>query len=359
MRLAVLTSGGDAPGMNAALRVVAKLGAARGVHVDGVMHGYDGLMAGRFLPLTREIDGGVVPTSEVDRLGSEGGTLLGSVRSAAFRTPEGRSRAAGQLDDHLGLIVIGGNGSLTGAHLLATEHDVPVVGLPASIDNDIGCTSTAIGVDTALNTILDAGDRIADTARAHRRAFVIEVMGRDCGYLAMASAVALGADAVLSREQGHSEAELVHAVAQVVRHGLHPSRAKRRVLVIKAEGVAVPTDRLVTAVQAAVREALPDVEVRGTVLGHVIRGGRPSYQDRMVASRLARDAVNAVLDGVTDTMCGWRPDSPGGTPTDDPSVRRFPLERVLDETRALLDGTSPVARTRMRLLHEVEGVLAL
>ena len=197
--LAILTSGGDSPGMNAAIRAVVKVAAAKGLRVVGVEQGYEGLIDGGFRELTRasQDSAGRVPTAEIDAMAGAGGTMLGSARSARFREPDGRAQAAHNLRGIDGLIVIGGNGSLTGAHLLSQEHGATrVVGIPASIDNDVGCTSTAIGVDTALNTIVQSCDRISDTARAHRRAFVVEVMGRQCGYLAMASAVAAGADAV-------------------------------------------------------------------------------------------------------------------------------------------------------------------
>jgi len=346
--IAVLTSGGDAPGMNTAIRTVAKVAASAGIAVVGVEAGYEGLMEGRLRAL---------PLREVDTIGHEGGTVLGSARSAAFRTREGRLRAARRLKeaDISGLIVIGGNGSLTGAHLLATETGTQVVGLPASIDNDIGATSTAIGVDTALNTIVEACDRISDTARAHHRAFVVEVMGRDCGYLAMASAAAVGADAVLFRERGQTEAEVVAAVEATIRRGFSSERDKRRVLVIKAEGVEVPCTRLVRLLQARI----PGAEIRATVLGHLVRGGNPSFQDRLVASRLSLTAVHALLSGSTDVMMAWQPNAPGGTPTGDDAVQSFPLAAVLAETAALLDGSSPVTQRRVKMLMAIEGVLSL
>ena len=360
MKIAVLTSGGDSPGMNAAIRAMARVAGAKGVRLVGVEHGYDGLIDGRFRELTAELSGGqVTPLPEVDVIGNAGGTILGSVRSTRFLQPEGRAQAAKNLAVFAGLLVIGGNGSLTGAHVLAAEQGVKVVGLPASIDNDIGCTGTCIGVDTALNTIVDACDRISDTARAHRRAFVVEVMGRHCGYLAMASAVAVGADAVMFREQGRGEDALVAAAADVIRKGFGAGRGKRRVLLIKAEGVEVPTDRLVKRAQEAIAAELPGVDVRGTVLGHLVRGGAPTYQDRMVAGRLALAAVDALLDGKTDEMVAWQPPVPGGTPTADPHVFRYPLEKVLEETKALIDGSSPVTRRRVKMMEANEGTLAL
>jgi 6-phosphofructokinase 1 len=257
-----------------------------------------------------------------------------------------------------GLIVIGGNGSLAGAHLLALERACQVVGVPASIDNDIGCTSTAIGVDTALNTIVQACDRISDTARAHRRAFVVEVMGRQCGYLAMAGAVAAGADAVLFREQRRDEDAVVSAVATLIGEAFS-RRDKRRVLIIKAEGVEVPCTRLVRRVEELLQGSLPGVEIRAVVLGHLVRGGSPTFQDRMVAARFAKAAVQVLVDGATDDMLAWNAVVEGGTPTADPAVSRFSLERVLAETDRLIDGSSPVTRRRVQLMEMVEGVLPL
>lgn len=357
--IGILTSGGDSPGMNAAVRALAKLAAGRGVRAVGVMNGYEGLIDGNVRDLTVEAAGGIVIPPEIDELGSMGGTVLGSARSARFRTAEGRAEAARRAAGLDGLVVIGGNGSLTGAHALAQEHGVRVVGIPASIDNDIGCTGMAIGVDTALNTIVEACDRISDTARAHRRAFVVEVMGRDCGYLAMAGAVAAGADAVLFREQNRSDEEVVSAVLGAVLRGFAPPRNKRRVLVIKAEGVELPCTRLVRMLNERLETELPGVEVRATVLGHLVRGGHPSYQDRMIAGRLAFAALSALLDGASDEMVAWQPVVSGGIPTPDPSVARFPLDRVLAETATLLSGESPVTQRRLALLEAVEGILGL
>jgi 6-phosphofructokinase 1 len=352
--LAILTSGGDSPGMNAALRAAAKTCAARGVRLLGVREGYEGLIDGRTVELVPD-PSRLLGESGLDGLGSQGGSVLGSARSARFLQPPGRARAAEALRSAgvEGLVVIGGNGSLTGAHFLAREHGIRVMGIPASIDNDIGCTAMAIGTDTALNTIVHACDQVDDTARAHRRAFVVEVMGRACGYLAMASAVAVGADAVLFREQKRDEDSVVEAVAGVIQQGF--ARGKRRVLVVKAEGVEIPCTRLVRRVE----ERIPGLEVRAVVLGHVVRGGHPTSLDRLISARLAFGAVMGLLEGATDEMVGWNPSVPGGTTTADGSVKRFPLERVLQETAALEDGSSPVMARRLQLLQQVEGVLPL
>jgi 6-phosphofructokinase 1 len=330
------------------VRAAARVGQTLGLEVVGVEDGYRGLVEGRLQPLDLRV---------LDEAARRGGTVLGTARCARFFTPEGRMAAAESMKAFEGLLVIGGNGSLTGAHLLAKEHGVKVIGLPASIDNDIGCSATAIGVDTALNTIVEACDRFSDTARSHRRAFVVEEMGRQSGYLAMASAVAAGADAVLFREQGRSETELVGAVAQVIRKAF-AEQNKRRVLIIKAEGVEVPCTRLVRNVEEQVRDALNGAELRAVVLGHVVRGGAPSFQDRMVAGRLGLAAVEALLSGGSDEMVGWG-SSQGGAATGDPMVHRHSLERVLEQTRSLLDGSSPVTRARVEMMQKAEGVLPL
>jgi 6-phosphofructokinase 1 len=349
-KIAVLTSGGDAPGMNSALRAVVKVSVRNGVEVLGVEQGYEGLIDGNFRPL-RLVD--------VDAIGSLGGTILGSARSKRFREPEGRARAASHLADLEGLVVIGGNGSLTGAKILGEETGVRVVGIPASIDNDIGCTRPAIGVDSALNTIVSCTDRISDTARAHRRVFIVEVMGRQCGYLAMASAVAAGADAVLYREQGKDEDTIVEELRTIVRKSLSSIRGKQQVLVIKAEGVQVPTDRLVKRLQTYVDADHPGVDVRGTVLGHLVRGGNPSFRDRMLSGRLSVRAVERLLAGRTSEMVAWAPDRSDGESTPDPFVRAFTLDRMIEATASLLDGTSPITQGRVRMMEAFEGVLAL
>ena len=218
-KIGVLTSGGDAPGMNAAVRATTLIAAQAGVEVVGILRGYEGLLDRQFRALTRKIGDRLAPTQDVENGAQLGGSILGSARCKAFYEAAGRARGADALKELDGLVVIGGNGSLTGARALCVEHGAKIVGIPASIDNDIGCTSSAIGVDTALNTIVEACDRISDTARAHRRAFIVEVMGRQSGYLCMASAIAAGADAALFREDGRTPAELVKAVADVVRRG--------------------------------------------------------------------------------------------------------------------------------------------
>jgi 6-phosphofructokinase 1 len=358
-QIAILTSGGDAPGMNAAVWAVIKLAASRGIHVVGVERGYDGLIDGAFQDLTRDLeDGSLAPVTGLDWLAGTGGTFLGSSRCIRFLEAEFRALACETMKDASidALIVIGGNGSLTGAHLLASECSIPVVGIPASIDNDIGGTTDAIGVDTALNTIIEACDRLSDTARSHHRAFVVEVMGRRSGYLAMAAAVAATADAVLLPEQVREEEEIVRELTGLLRRSFSGDRSKRRVLIIKAEGVPMPTRLLAEAIQSGVSD-LEDVTIRPIVLGHLIRGGHPSFHDRMIAGRLALGAVNALANGRSDVMVGWQ--SNIGVKTEDPHVSIVTLNDMLAETERLLDGTSEVTQMRLHLLSEVQGVLAL
>ena len=361
MTVAVLTSGGDAPGMNSAVRAVVFLAASRGVPVVGVERGYQGLLDRRFRPLTREVAGGLAPLPEVSVHGNLGGSMLGSARCKPFYTPEGRAQAAKNIADFDGLVGIGGNGSLAGAHARAKEHGVRLVGVPASIDHDIGCTNTAIGVDSALNTIVGACDRISDTARAHRRAFVVEVMGRRSGYLCMAAAVATAADAALFREAGRSEDELVENLANLVRRSFSGDREKQRVLILKAEGVEVPCTRLVRRVQEHIGDELEAMgaSIRATVLGHLVRGGPPTYQDRAVGGRFGAVALTSLLAGKTDVMTAWSPPVAGGEATVDRHVELFGLGEVLDETERLLDGSSPVTQARVKAMARMAGVLAL
>jgi 6-phosphofructokinase 1 len=283
-----------------------------------------------------------------------------------------------------GLIVIGGNGSLTGAlHLASPEErgDGPplsIIGIPASIDNDLGLTGLSIGVDTAMNTIVEACDKIADTATAHDRTFIVEVMGRDCGYLAMTSAIAVGADLALFPEAGKPESaivdQIVNTVLTVRNRPVGPAtlpvgRRARRVIIIKAEGVNIQVDKLKNLVDARLREKSPGtdpagIETRVTVLGHVVRGGRPSAFDRLLGSRLANVAIRALLAGTTHKMAAWMP--PVELPEEiaerspaDPYCWLVDLAAVLTETESLLSGRSPLARWRAGAFDEIEDALLL
>ena len=348
--------------MNSALLAATKVSASRGIEMIGIRNGYDGLMDEDFVPLTRTLADGrtLAPVRAVEDAANSGGTLLGSSRCMRFFEEEHRRAACGNMKRAgiAGLIAVGGNGTMAGAHTLASEcPEVTVVGVPASIDNDIGASADSIGVDSALNTIIEACDRISDTARSHRRAFIVEVMGRHSGYLAVASAVATAADAVLLPEDSRTEDELIDIVEQVIRDSFATDRDKSRVLIIKAEGV---TTSATTIAEVTDQRLTGDVEVdiRATVLGHVVRGGRPSFHDRMMAGRLALGAVNALADGADDCMVAWNTTTPGGIPTDDPRVQRFALQTVLEEGKALLDGSSDVTKRRMARMRTVQGVLA-
>ncbi|MBX3207378.1 MAG: 6-phosphofructokinase [Labilithrix sp.] len=358
-RVAILTSGGDAPGMNAALRAAARVGAELGLEMLGVEDGYAGLLEGRVARLDIRV---------LDAASRRGGTVLGTARSKVFPTPDGQAQARATIAKERirGVVVIGGNGSLTGARtLVGTETpDGPLLvgGVPASIDNDLACTSMSIGVDTAMNTIVEACDRICDTATAHRRTFIIEVMGRDCGYLAMTAGIAAGADAVLVRETDKDEAAIVEQVVTTMQRAYAAAAdagdPKKRVLVMKSEGVKVDSARLKELVDERIATLLPDVDTRVTVLGHVVRGGTPTAFDRLLAARLTNAALRAVAAGQTDVMAGWcgpgiaRPPCPW-----DPYVVISPLETVLAETAKLMSGDSELARWRKRVFQEVEQLL--
>ncbi len=359
-RIGIRIRGGDGPGMNAALRAAVRVAAKLGFETVGIRRGYAGLLDGDAAPLT---------LAEVSGIVRLGGTILGTSRSPEFQTEEGQERARRQIGTLglEGMIVIGGNGSLAGAHRLASfpaasGASLRVIGIPASIDNDIGCTSLSIGVDTALNTIVDACDRILDTAAAHQRIFVVEVMGRDCGYLAMTGAIAAGAHGLLYPERGRSEEELLANVEAIVREVYGKPGGSRRALIVKSEGVKLPADRLRQKLEERIAKDFPAAEVRVTVLGHMVRGGSPSAQDRLIATRLGNVALHSVVEGRSDEMVAWRPPPLGPPPAFlsplDPSIALFPLEAVLEETRRLKDGTSELSRWRVKVLSEIEGILA-
>lgn len=364
--IAILTSGGDSPGMNAAIRAAAMIALAKGHRVLGVRYGYRGLLEGKLVQLT---------SKDVNNILREGGTILHSARCKRFYDVASRDQAREMLSEQGvdGLIVIGGNGSLTGLTLLSDPHeakDWPVrcIGIPASIDNDIALTGLAIGVDTAMNTIVEACDRIADTASAHDRTFIIEVMGRDCGYLAMTSAIASGANMVLFPEAMRTEQELVEAVVNAILTVRKRHHDSQKVVAIKAEGVPTPTERLKSLVDSRLCEITgedhEDIETRVTVLGHVVRGGRPSAFDRLLGSRLGNVAVRAIMEGEHRKMVSWLPpmDLPLGVgvrASADPYCYLVDLPAVLAATKELLGGQSPLARWRATAFDDLEDVFLL
>lgn len=362
MKVAVLTSGGDAPGMNGAIRAVARSAFARGWEVTGVRDGYQGLLEGRFRRLTDRTVGGIL---------HRGGTVLGTARAPRMREAEGQGEGLEALRKAgiEGLVVIGGEGSLKGA-LALTRLGVPAVGVPATIDNDVPFTDMAIGVDTALNTALAAIDKIKDTASSHRRAHVVEVMGRDCGYLAMTSAIAVGADLALFPEAHKTEEQIIDQIVDTVMAvRKRQQKRARRVLIVKAEGVHVSVDRMKTLVDAKLRAQAPDaepsaIETRVTVLGHVVRGGRPSALDRLIGSRLANVAVRGLMGGHTHKMAAWMsqvdiPPAAGARSPYDPHVWLVDLAAVLAETENLIAGKSQLSKWRAGAFEEIEDALLL
>jgi 6-phosphofructokinase 1 len=287
-RVAVLTSGGDAPGMNAAIRAVVRRGVSLALEIVGVRHGYSGLIAGEFVPLGPRDVGGII---------ERGGTILGSSRCAAFFTPQGQESAAQQLRDREvgGLIVIGGDGSQAGAHALS-QRGIPVVGIASTIDNDVAGSDVTIGATTALDIALEAIDRLRVTASSHNRTFLVEVMGRKCGYLALIAGIAGGAEAIMLPQVPQSAEEVATAIRDAY------GRGKRHAIVVVAEG-AEPNAGELAAYFARHAERL-GFELRVSKLGHIQRGGAPGVFDRMSATMLGAAAVEHLQAGGGGSMIG-------------------------------------------------------
>lgn len=290
-RIAVLTSGGDAPGMNAAIRAVVRACAYHNLECVGVYRGLQGLIEGDFKELG--------PRS-VKNIINRGGTLLKSARSKEFRTKAGRQEAYDQLKEAKvdALVVIGGDGTFTGASIFIEEYNFPVVGIPGTIDNDINGTDYTIGYDTALNTVVEAIDKIRDTANSHNRLFLIEVMGRDAGDIALNAGIGAGAEEILIPEQNMGQDRLVASLKRSKKSGKSSS------IVVVAEGDQIGKNILGLA--DYIRQNMDEYEVKVTVLGHIQRGGSPSCYDRVLASRLGVGAVDALLEGKRDIMIGIR-----------------------------------------------------
>ena len=288
-KIAVLTSGGDAPGMNAAIRAVVRACAFNQLECVGVFRGLQGLIEGDFKEMG--------PRS-VKNIINRGGTILKSARSKEFRTPEGRAKAYEQLQKAGvdALVVIGGDGTFTGASVFMSEYDMPIVGLPGTIDNDINGTDYTIGYDTALNTVVEAIDKIRDTANSHNRLFLIEVMGRDAGDIALNAGIGAGAEEILIPEQNLGRERLINSLKRSKKSGKSSS------IVVVAEGDQ--SGKNIFELAEYVRENLDDYEVKVTVLGHIQRGGTPSCYDRVLASRLGVGAVDALLSGARGVMIG-------------------------------------------------------
>ena len=286
--IGILTSGGDAPGMNAAIRAVTRAAIFNGWKVKGIYRGYEGLINNEIKDFTSE---------SVSNTIQRGGTVLKTARSDDFMTVEGRQKAydnmkANNID---ALIVIGGNGSLAGAQVFAQEHDVPCIGLPGTIDNDLYGTDSTIGYDTALNTIVECVDKIRDTATSHDRIFFVEVMGRDAGFLAQNSAIAAGAEAAIIPEDQTD----VDQLGQFISRGFRKSKNSSIVIVSESKkdgGAMYYANR--------VRNEYPQYDVRVTILGHLQRGGKPSAVDRILASRLGVATIEALNEGQRNVMIG-------------------------------------------------------
>ena len=286
--IGILTSGGDAPGMNAAIRAVTRTAIYNGYKVKGILRGYHGLVTNKIIDLT---------SSSVSNIIQKGGTILKTARSKEFRTPEGRQQAYENMKAHGidALVVIGGDGSLSGAQIFASEFDIPIVGLPGTIDNDLDGTDETIGYDTALNTIVDAVDKLRDTASSHERLFFVEVMGNTAGYLALNGAIASGAEAAIIPER---ETE-VDQLADLINNGFRKSKNSAIVLVAenKATGGAL-------GMAERIKKEFPEFDARVTILGHLQRGGSPTAKDRILASKMGATAIEALSEGQRNVMIG-------------------------------------------------------
>ena len=287
-KIAVFTSGGDSPGMNACVRAVVRTAIYNGLEVCGIIRAYDGMIAGNFIEMNAH---------SVSQIIQKGGTILKSARSEAFYTKEGRAKAAANLKKYQidGVIAIGGDGTFTGAKVFYEEHGIPFIGAPGTIDNDLYGTDFTIGYDTALNTVVEAVDKIRDTADAHDRLFIVEVMGRDAGFIALRSGISVGAEAILIPET----ATYIDDLIDTLKKG--KDRKKASSIIIVAEG-----DDAGGAYEIAkqVKKKFDYYDTRVTVLGHVQRGGSPTAADRVLASQLGKGAVEALMNGRSNEMVG-------------------------------------------------------
>ena len=318
--IGILTSGGDAPGMNAAIRAVTRSAIYNGLKVKGIYRGYKGLITGEIKEFK---------TENVSNIIQLGGTILKTARCQEFKTPEGRQIAyeTMQKEGIDALIVIGGDGSLTGARLLAQEYDVPCIGLPGTIDNDLFGTDTTIGSDTALNSILDAVDKIRDTATSHERLFFVEVMGRDAGFLALNGAIASGAEAAIIPEFNTE----VDQLEEFINNGFRKSKNSSIVLVAESEitgGAMHYAER--------VKNEFPQYDVRVSILGHLQRGGRPTAHDRIIASRMGVASIEALMEGQRNVMIGIENDQ----------IVYVPFTKAIKNDK-------PIDRELVNVLHEL------
>ncbi|RKR81207.1 6-phosphofructokinase [Mucilaginibacter gracilis] len=285
--IGVFTSGGDAPGMNAAIRAVVRTALYYDLQVTGIRRGYEGMIKGEMIPMDRK---------SVSNIIQRGGTILKTARSDEFRTPEGRQKAYNQLKANGvdALVGIGGDGTFTGARIFSQEFDIPIVGLPGTIDNDLQGTDFTIGYDTAINTVIDAVDKIRDTAESHDRLFIVEVMGRDSGLIALRTGIASGAEAILIPETKTNESALFERLERG-----RKDKSSKIVIVAEAEEAGGAFE-----IARQVKEKYPNYDTRVSILGHIQRGGRPSCMDRVLASRVGVAAVEALLNGQRGELIG-------------------------------------------------------
>ncbi|MDD6210302.1 MAG: 6-phosphofructokinase [Bacteroidales bacterium] len=318
--IGILTSGGDAPGMNAAIRAVTRTAIYNGMGVKGIYRGYKGLITG-------EIE--TFKTQNVSNIIQMGGTILKTARSAEFMTPEGRKQAYDKLQEEGidALVTIGGDGTLTGARIFAQEFNFPIVGIPGTIDNDLSGTDTTIGYDTALNTIMQAVDKIRDTASSHERLFFIEVMGRDAGFLALNGAIASGAEAAVIPEVEIEK----NSIWETIQNGFRKSKNSSIVLVAESEltGGAM-------GIAERVKANFPQFDVRVTILGHVQRGGSPTAIDRIIASRMGEASINALLEDQRNVMIGLQNEQIVYVPFSKAIKKDKPINKDLMETLRIL-----------------------
>ena len=290
--IGILTSGGDAPGMNAAIRSVTRSAIFNGLKVKGIYRGFRGLITNEIVDFH---------TENVSNIIQRGGTILKTARCKEFQTPEGRQLAYDVARSHNidAIVVIGGDGSLTGARIFANEFNFPMIGLPGTIDNDLFGTDSTIGYDTALNTIMECVDKIRDTATSHERLFFIEVMGRDAGFLALNGAIASGAEAAIIPEISTQ----VDQLAELIQNGFRKSKNSSIVLVAES-----PVTGGAMGLAERVKNEYPGYDVRVSILGHLQRGGSPTAYDRILASRMGSAAIDAILDDQRNVMIGIKND---------------------------------------------------
>lgn len=316
--IAVFTSGGDSPGMNACIRAIVRAAVQKELKVFGIFHGYEGMINGEFTELDSHFVSNII---------QKGGTVLKSARSKEFMTVEGRKKAYEQLKSRNidGVIAIGGDGTFKGAQEFIKEYDIPFIGLPGTIDNDLFGTDFTIGYDTAINTAMEAIDKVRDTASSHGRLFFIEVMGRDVGYIALGSGIAGGAEDIFIPE--------IHTDLQAVSDKLKASQQKESYIIVVSEGDDAGN---VKDISAKFKSMHPEYDIKFLVLGHLLRGGNPTASDRILASRLGIAAVNALLEKNYNKMIGWKDNKLEFTPLQKAVKHHIEINKELLEIMQLL-----------------------